>query len=100
MTIRDEDVRKLEALAALCLEPRERQRLREQLDDILTYVRQLESVDVEGVPPTTHVLATRAALRPDAVQPSAARELMLRNAAEARSGFYRVPSFVGEAEEP
>ena len=96
MEINDTLVRRLESLAALRLSAEERTRLLPQLARILDYVRQLEDLDVAEVQPTTHVLDLPQPLRADAVQPSPPREDMLHNAPEPRTGFYRVPRFVGE----
>ena len=96
MQIDDEVVRRLEALAALSLGPEERVRLQQQLSRILEYVQQLETLDVEGVPPTSHVLADRQPLRADESRPSTTRDEMLRNAPDSRGGYFRVPRFVGE----
>lgn len=100
MEISDADIRHLEALAALRLDDAARARMRGHLQRILEYVGQLEAIDVEGVPPTYHVIESSNVLRPDAVQPSLSVEDVLRNAPDARGGFYRVPRFVGEAEGP
>ena len=98
MQIDDEVVRRLETLAALRLTPEERARLRQQLSRILDYVQQLEALDTDGVPPTSHVLADRQGLRADEVRPSLPRDEMLRNAPDARAGCFRVPRFVGDEE--
>jgi len=98
MRISDRDIRYLEALAALRLDDAEREKLRAQLERILDYMQQLGAIDVEGVPPTSHVLDTTTPLREDRVQPSLSPEDALANAPDARDGFYRVPRFVGESE--
>jgi len=96
MEIRDDEIRRLEALAALNLDAAERERLRTQLGRILDYVRQLEGLDLDEVPPTTHVLPSSQPLRDDVTRASIPMEAMLRNAPDRRDGFYRVPRFVGE----
>ena len=98
--IGDGEIRHLEALAALRLEDAARERIRGHLQRILEYVGQLEAIDVEGVPPTYHVIESSNVLRADEVQPSLANDVVLGNAPDARDGFYRVPRFVGEAEGP
>ena len=98
MPIRDRDIRHLEALAALRLAPEERDKLRGQLQRILEYVEQLQAIDVEGVPPTAHVLDTHNVLRADEVRPSLPPEIVLGNAPDASRGHYRVPRFLGGSE--
>ena len=91
-------VQHLESLAALRLDAEERARLGAQLGRILDYVRQLEALDVEDVPPTTHVLDLPQPLRPDRVQPSLPAGAILANAPDRSGDFYRVPRFVGDGE--
>lgn len=91
-------VRHLEALAALRLGPDERQRMRGHLARILEYMRQLEELDVENVPPTYHVIESQNVLRHDEVRDSLPAREVLRNAPDSSGPFYRVPRFVGEPE--
>lgn len=98
MRISDHDIRYLEALASLRLDDAERERLRLQLARILEYMQQLAAIDVEGVPPTSHVVDITTPLRDDRTVPSMSPEQALVNAPDARDGFYRVPRFVGESE--
>ena len=98
--ITEGDVRHLEALALLRLDAPARERMRGQLQRILDYVDQLNAIDITGVPPTYHVIESSNVLRPDEVQPSLSNDAVLGNAPDAQRGFYRVPRFVGETEEP
>ena len=98
MAFTHDDIRKLEALAALELGSAERERLRADLQRILEYVRRLQAIDVAGVPPTTHVVAGDAALRQDQVVASYPPDEILRNAPDRKDQFYRVPRFVGEGD--
>ncbi len=98
MRISDQDVRHLEALAALRLAPADREPMRVHLERILEYMEQLNAVDVTGVPPTSHVLDAGNVLRDDQVVASLPVADVLRNAPDASGSFYRVPRFVGEAE--
>jgi len=96
MAITDDDVRKLELLAALHLSDADRARMRAHLEHILAYMQVLDTIDVTGVPPTSQVVEAENVLRADEARPSFTTEDMLRNAPDARSPFYRVPRFVGE----
>jgi len=96
MAITDDDVRKLELLAALHLSDPDRARMRADLERILEFMRALDAVDVSEIPPTSQVVEAANVLRADEVQPSFPTEDMLRNAPDARGPFYRVPRFVGE----
>jgi aspartyl-tRNA(Asn)/glutamyl-tRNA(Gln) amidotransferase subunit C len=98
--ISDHDIRHIETLAALHLSDRERDSMRASLQRILEYVATLTAVDVEGVPPTSHVLDSQTVWRVDRVEPSLAVDDALRNAPDTRGPFYRVPRFVGEGDDP
>ena len=96
LPIRPEDVRNIARLAHLDLTPDEHARLTHDLVQILGYVRQLEQVDVDNVPPTAHVQIDRMPLREDQIMRSLPRDLALREApAVAHQGF-AVPAFVDE----
>jgi aspartyl-tRNA(Asn)/glutamyl-tRNA(Gln) amidotransferase subunit C len=94
MQFSEDDVRRLERLAALRLADAERSRMFGQLARILAYVRQLQELDVSAVPPTVHVIESRHLPRADEARSSLPSGEMLRNAPDARGGFYRVPRFV------
>lgn len=96
MPVSERDVRHLEALASLRLSDADRERLRGHLQRILDYMQSLRDVDVDGVSPTSHVVASEDVLREDAVAPSLPSEVALRNAPASKGPFYRVPRFVGE----
>jgi len=81
----------LEKLTALKLDAEERQRLATQLENVLAYVRAIESVDTSSVEPTSHVLEQPAPLRPDVVTESYSQDLAMREGAETEDGFFIVP---------
>jgi aspartyl-tRNA(Asn)/glutamyl-tRNA(Gln) amidotransferase subunit C len=91
-----EEVRRIAALARLRLSAEEERTFAEQLSAILDHVRQLEELDVSGVPPMTHALAAGEvpALRPDAELPGLTPEEALA-AAPAREGTcFKVPRII------
>lgn len=91
MTLSLEEVRHIAHLARLQLTPDEEKRFQDQLSDILDYADRLQEVDTDDIPPTATVLNLRAPLRPDEPRPSPSREDIVRNAAEAEEGMFRVP---------
>jgi len=96
MEITDELVRHLEALASLQLDSSARARMRADLERIVEYVRQLETLDTEDVPSTTTCSGSMTLrLRADDVRESLPREALLGNAPDARDGLYRVPRVLG-----
>lgn len=91
MSDHDADIEHLATLARLHLDGDERERLGEQLGRILEYVRQLQEVDVAGVPPTEHVLERTDVVRDDAPRPSLRRDRVLEAAPDSEDGQFIVP---------
>ncbi|WP_437901335.1 Asp-tRNA(Asn)/Glu-tRNA(Gln) amidotransferase subunit GatC [Sorangium sp. So ce124] len=83
-------------LAHLDLSAEEIERLTGDLGNILSYVRQLEELDVSAVPPTAHVQIERLPLRADEEAPSLPREVALREAPRVEDDGFAVPAFVDE----
>lgn len=91
MTLTLEEVEHIAELARLELSPEEKARYREQLSDILDYAARLQSLDTEGIPPTSSVLPPRSVLRPDQARPGLTAEELLANAPDAEDRQFRVP---------
>ncbi len=82
-------------LARLELNEEEKESLRDQLNKILGHVRRLEQMDLEGVPPTFHVLSDlRNVMRPDRVTEGLDREAALANSPDKAEGHFRVPRVI------
>jgi aspartyl-tRNA(Asn)/glutamyl-tRNA(Gln) amidotransferase subunit C len=79
-------------LARLSLTDEETERMADELSGILEHVEAIGELDLEGVPPTTHVIALENVLRPDTVAPSLDREQALAGAPDATADSFRVPS--------
>jgi len=79
-------------LARLSLTDEETERMASELSGILEHVEAIGELDLEGVPPTTHVVALENVLRPDEVAPSLDRERALAGAPDATADSFRVPS--------
>ncbi len=94
--ITTEEVRRIAGLAHLALSPEETERMTRELGDILAYVRQLEAIDVTGIPPTAHVQLDRLPLRPDEVHASLPHDLALAEAPRVSQDGFAVPAFVDE----
>jgi aspartyl-tRNA(Asn)/glutamyl-tRNA(Gln) amidotransferase subunit C len=91
------EVERIAALAHLALTDDETVRFTRQLADILSYVAQIEGVDIDGVPPTSHALLPQAALRPDEPGTSLPRDEVMAAApgAARAAGLFRVPRVIG-----
>ena len=79
-------------LARLRLSEEEVERMTGELSGILEHVDRISNLDLEGVEPTSHVVALENVLRPDEPRPSLPREAALANAPEPLNGAFRVPS--------
>jgi aspartyl-tRNA(Asn)/glutamyl-tRNA(Gln) amidotransferase subunit C len=81
-------------LARLELDDDELERMTTELGKILSYVRQLDEVDTEGVEPTVSPLVPHAPWRDDEVRPGLGRDEVLAQAPRAVEGGFGVPGFV------
>ena len=68
--------------------------LAEEFNNILGFIEQLNEVDVEGVEPMTSVTPMRLKRRVDEVTDGGIQEQVLKNAPDAREGFFAVPKVV------
>ncbi len=88
-------VRHIAALARLHVDPAEEERYVRELQAILAYVEQLQSIDVSGIEPTSSVIAgTPPALRPDEDRDAGVREEALEQAPDRDGDYFRVPRVV------
>ena len=92
-----DEVNRIAALANLALTDRERDLFARQLADIRTYASDLQQVDTNGVPPTSHALAEETTLREDVAVPCLPRAEALANAPDAarEAGLFKVPRVIG-----
>lgn len=98
MALTREEVEHVAWLARLELSEEEIVRFQEQLSAILEYARMLEHIDISQVPPTATVLPMRNVMREDDVRPSLPRDVVLANAPEKESGYFRVPPVLEDTE--
>jgi aspartyl-tRNA(Asn)/glutamyl-tRNA(Gln) amidotransferase subunit C len=79
-------------LARLKLDDEEIERMAGELSGILEHVDRISELDLDGVEPTSHVIALENVLRPDEPRPSWSRDEVLEPAPDPASGSFRVPS--------
>jgi aspartyl-tRNA(Asn)/glutamyl-tRNA(Gln) amidotransferase subunit C len=79
-------------LARLELDEAEVERMAAELSKVLDHVEQIRELDLEGVPPTSHVIDVAGVLRPDEPEPCLPREVVLAAAPEPVEGGFGVPS--------
>jgi aspartyl-tRNA(Asn)/glutamyl-tRNA(Gln) amidotransferase subunit C len=94
--ITTDDVRKVATLARLDLPEEKIATYTGQLERILDYVAQLESVDTAGVPPTTRAVEVVNVTRDDVVTPTDVREQLLNEAPQREGDFFRVPKILAD----
>jgi aspartyl-tRNA(Asn)/glutamyl-tRNA(Gln) amidotransferase subunit C len=87
-----EQVLHVAKLARLRLSDEEVGRMTDELSGILDHVDRISQMDLEGVEPTSHVVALENVLRADVPRPSLPQEVALATAPEAVDGAFRVPS--------
>ena len=79
-------------LARLQLTDAEIDRMSSELSNVLGHFEKIQELDLEGVPPTSHVVEVSDALRPDEPTPSLPVDVVLANAPEPLEGGFGVPS--------
>ncbi len=81
-------------LARIALTGDERKLFSGQLEEVLTYIEKLNTVDVEGVEPTAHAIPVTNVWRNDEPLPGLSQEDAVRNAPVSRDGMFVVPKVV------
>ena len=94
MAITQDEARKVAHLARIAVDEAELPALAERLNGILHFMEQLNEVDVEGIEPMTGVEKMRLKRRQDVVTDGGMQDKILKNAPDAREGFFAVPKVV------
>jgi len=79
-------------LARLRLAEDEIDRMARELSSVLDHIEKISELDLDGVPPTTHVIDVENVLRPDVPRPSWPAERVLEQAPDPADGGFRVPT--------
>ncbi|MBV8710404.1 MAG: Asp-tRNA(Asn)/Glu-tRNA(Gln) amidotransferase subunit GatC [Solirubrobacterales bacterium] len=79
-------------LARLELSDDEVGRMAAELSHVLDHIEKIRELDLDGVPPTSHVIDVVNVLRADVPAPSLAREVILAAAPERLNDGFGVPS--------
>lgn len=88
------DVRYVANLVRLRLSEEEIAELQPQLDHVLSYIEQLNEVNVDGIEPTAHASAVYNVFRPDVARDAFTQEEATANAPHSGSGLFLVPKVV------
>jgi aspartyl-tRNA(Asn)/glutamyl-tRNA(Gln) amidotransferase subunit C len=79
-------------LARLRLSDDEVERMADELSKVLDHIEKIGELDLEGVPPTSHVVDVEGRLRPDEPRPSLPRDEALAPAPAVAADGFEVPS--------
>lgn len=91
-----EDVDHVARLARLELSTADKERMRGELDGILSYIDKLRALDTRDVEPTSHAVPVTNVMRDDVERPSLPQEDMLANAPDRHRDMFRVPKIIEE----
>ena len=92
-----DDVAHVARLARLALTDDELDTFTGQLASILGHAADVEALDLDDVPPTSHPYPLQNVTRPDEVRPCLDRDEVLAQAPASEDGMFRVPPVLGEA---
>ncbi len=94
MSIDKETARRVAHLARIEVSEAALEPLAGELSHILTFMEQLQEVDIEGVEPMTSVTPMMLKRRKDEITDGGYPEKILANAPDTREGFFAVPKVV------
>lgn len=94
MSIDESTAARVAKLARIKVEPEALPALAQEFNTILGFIEQLGEVDIEGVEPMTSVTPQNLARRADVVADGDQQAAILKNAPDAREGFFAVPKVV------
>ena len=94
MSIDIDTARKVAHLARIRVAEQDLPKLADQLSGILTFMEQLNEVDVDGVEPMTSVTPMRLKRREDVVTDGGYPERIVKNAPLTEDNFFMVPKVV------
>ncbi len=88
------DIEKVAKLARLELSEEDREIFGNQLEQVLTYMEQLNRLDTTGVDPTSHAIPIYNVFREDEVKPSVSQEEVLAISPDEEEGHFKVPRII------
>jgi len=94
MAIKREDIEYISRLARINISEELFEILYKDLRRILEYIDILQEVDIQNIPPTTHILEVSNVFREDKPQESLDREKILRFSPQREKGFFKVPRVI------
>ena len=92
--ISSSDVRKVAHLARLELPEDQIETYTSQIEEILSYVEQLQEIDTQNIHPTTRAVEVVNEMREDLVEDNDSREEILNQAPHREGEYFRVPKIL------
>lgn len=96
MKITKEEIKNIALLSRLEIKEEAMEATEKALSDILTYVEELNQLDIAEVKPMAHAVPLQNVFRHDEIKPSLERQLALQNAPEEENGYFKVPRVIQE----
>lgn len=84
-------------LARLDLSDQDRDRMQDELAQILEHVEKIQALDLDGVEPTSQALDLSNVMRPDEAGACLTQREALANAPEQEDGRFKVPRILEES---
>ncbi len=98
MALTPEDIRRIQHLARLELQPQESERMLTQINGFFSIVEAMQAVDTTGIEPLAHPVAAfqdvSLRLREDVVSEANQREANQRSAPAVERGLFLVPKVI------
>ncbi len=94
MSVDKNTVRKVARLARIAVPEERLEPMAKELNGILTWIEQLNEVNVEGVEAMTTPVAMTLPMREDVITDGGIQDQVLANAPKSEDGFFVVPKVV------
>ena len=94
MKVTKKDLENVAVLSRLAIPADKEEQYTNQLNDVLTYMESLNSINTDDVQPIAHVLPISNVFRDDVVKESLDRDLALSNAPLKDDGYFKVPKIL------
>ena len=94
MKITEEQLEYLQQISQIRLMDAEKEAVREDLEELLTYLEKLQEVDTEDVEPITHMADHACSLRADIPKTKLTKEEALKNAPKTDGKFFLAPKTI------
>ena len=94
MSVDQPTVRRIARLARIAVAEEELPHIQGEINAILSFVEELNAVDVEGVEPMTSVIPMKLPMREDVVSDGEIEQKVLANAPLTEDDFFLVPKVI------